>query len=265
MPELPEVETIRVHLEKELVGKVLSKVVTDGSQRFISATSSSNKQVEKVSRRGKYLIVALDDFTEMLIHLGMTGQLLLNPGNVPHVRVTWNINNNILVLRDPRGFGGVTIHAPGIYTNMPTLANLGPEYDWPEFTVEHFFNIVSKSKTSIKAILLDQKVLAGVGNYIADEALWLSFIHPEATLLTETKARDLYNALLYVITASLKCGGVSMRDYVHLDGTFGTFGEHLNVYGKDGEACSRCATILLNKKVAGRSTTFCPTCQICSK
>lgn len=167
----------------------------------------------------------------------------------------------MLWFRDPRRFGRVAVVEPGCYQSLPTLAALGPEPDAPEFSPRRVRDFLLCDGPPIKARLLEQRLVAGVGNYIADEALWHARVHPTRRELSARECLRVHRAVGKVIADSLAAGGVSERDYVHLDGSRGTYGERLSVHGRRGASCLRCRQTLAFARVAGRGTIWCPRCQ----
>ena len=261
MPEVVEVEIVARGLRKEIVNRTITEVESDSNPRFSDSSQIKNRTVTMVARKGKYLICTLSGSKTMIIHLGMTGQLLHNSPVTSNIRAIFTLGKDTLTLRDPRGFGRVRVTGTGEDHGLATLNKLGPEYNDPLFTGEHIYSTIGKSNIGIKALLLNQQILAGVGNYICDEALHRAKINPTKQHLNLGQCVELRESLLHVIHASLVCGGVSIRDYVHIDGTKGHYQNSFNVYGRAGENCSTCAGILNRSVVAGRTTVHCGSCQ----
>jgi formamidopyrimidine-DNA glycosylase len=271
MPELPEVETLRRQLAGRVDGERIVDVVHATHPRFRAAHAGRGCQVTTVDRRGKYLLVGLDSTAasgvadrELVIHLGMTGQLIWSPRSDPprdHVHAGLVFLTGVLWVRDPRRFGRIEVVEPGAYACLPTLAMLGPEPDDAEFTVARVRRFLGPAGVTVKARLLEQRLLAGVGNYVCDEALWWARVNPQARSLDDAACRRLHRALRRVITESLADGGVSVRDYVQLDGAAGKYAAQLRVHGRAGLPCPRCATVLVRASVAGRTTVWCRQCQ----
>ena len=220
--------------------------------------------VVAVDRRGKYLVLPLDDGRHLVIHLGMTGQLRLDPvaGDVdPYDRAWWDLDDGTrLVLRDVRRFGRVAVVGDDP-SALPTLAAIGPEPFDPTFTPEVLWANLRRSSTRVKTNLLSQRPVAGVGNIYADEALWRAQIHPGTRSVSRPAAARLHEALLAVLTAALDNGGTTLRDYRTVDGATGTNQHSLACYGRAGQPCERCGTTLRRSTVDGRGTTHCPACQ----
>ncbi|HPU38200.1 MAG TPA: bifunctional DNA-formamidopyrimidine glycosylase/DNA-(apurinic or apyrimidinic site) lyase [Microthrixaceae bacterium] len=273
MPELPEVETIRRQLEPSLVGASIVESWAFPSAKFDDAPAAVGTTVERVSRRGKYLLIALerDDMfdAELVVHLGMTGRVAVTPPLIdgappthPHLRAWWALDDGrVLTFHDARRFGRIAVVAPGDYGTMPTLAALGPEPTDPEFTAETLRLSINGGRRRVKTALLSQRPVAGVGNIYADEALWRSGIDPRSRRLTRAGAARLRDAIQDVLQEGIDHGGTTLRDYVDADGVAGTNQHHLDCYGRAGAPCNRCGTTMKGVVLDGRSTTWCPNCQ----
>ena len=238
------------------------------------------RRIEAVGRRGKYLILPLSDLVkpegprgradrELIIHLGMTGVITGTPprGKAEgHVRVSLGLDGPApacLYFIDPRRFGRFLVVASGEYEGLPTLAALGPEPLDDSFTPERFHVALTRSMMPVKAYLLSQRPVAGVGNIYADEALWRARVNPAtpAAKVGATKAAALRDAIRDVLTASLAAHGTTLSDYRTVGGEAGSFAEYLDVYGHAGEACRRCGAQLRRVVVGQRGTVYCPRCQ----
>lgn len=261
MPELVEVDIVARGLNKTIKGKHIEKVQCGINPRFKDAKLAKNSDILKVTRRGKYIMLELTGDKKMIIHLGMTGQLLLNSPVDSHIRATFHVGADTLKLRDPRGFGLVKVVGNDQDHGLRTLNSLGPEYYDKNFTEEHIRFVVGGSMCGIKTMLLGQTILAGVGNYICDEALHRALVHPLKRKLTTAECGKLHKSLLDIVAESMALGGVSIRDYVHIDGTKGTYQNVLKVYGRGGLPCLTCATGLTKAIVSGRGTVYCGACQ----
>ncbi len=236
---------------------------------------------------------------ELVIHLGMTGRLSISaaepgasrPGpdgtdglpatsnaatesewvrstvgpvlvDGPHVRARWHLDDGRrLVFDDTRRFGRIALVAPGAYSELPTLAALGPEPFDDAFTPEHLRAQVNRSDRALKTQLLSQRVVAGVGNIYADEALWRAGVHPGSRRLTHDAARRLCDALRQVISEGIDHGGTTLRDYRDARGNRGTNQRYLDCYGRAGEPCARCGDPLTRSVIDARSTVHCSRCQ----
>lgn len=267
MPELPEVETIRRDLEERLRGRTILSATADSSVRYQDAATMTGRRLGELRRKGKYLLLEVDEDNEAVIHLGMTGSLQVLQGTadpVTHERVRWVLDNHTaLVMSDARKFGRVTLTPRGDYRRFATLLELGPEPLEGTFVLGEFAARLQASKAPVKALLLGQKVVAGVGNIYADEALWLAHIHPATPgdLLHTSDISSLRHALRHVLQQSIDNRGTSFRDYRTGEGTQGGNQDHLHAYGRAGLPCERCHNPLVKSVVAGRGTVHCPSCQ----
>ena len=263
MPELPEVETVRRQLAPLVTGRSITEAWGHPSPKFASAPQAAGARVEAVGRRGKYLLLALDDDRELVVHLGMTGVLRLRPGDLdPYVRAWWALDDGrVLELRDVRRFGRIGVVPVGEYASLPTLAVQGPE-PWDEALDDGgLWKRTRRSRARIKTQLLSQRPLAGVGNIYADEALWRAGIHPARRTITRKEADRLLAELRLVLEQGIANGGTTLRDYRSPDGEPGRNQLELGCYGRAGEPCARCGTELRRTVIDARGTTFCPTCQ----
>ncbi len=269
VPELPEVETIRAQLQPRLEGRAITRAGSHPSAKFTPAVEAVGCDVTAVRRRGKYLIVDLDDASEpgceLVIHLGMTGRLAVSPGvdlSHPHLRAWWRLDDDeSLTLHDVRRFGRIHVVPAGRYETIATLHRLGPEPFSDQFTGESLWRALRASRRCIKTQLLSQRPVAGVGNIYADEALWLAGVNPAVRGLSKPRAVLLADTIRTALASGLRHGGTTLRDYAALDGAQGSNQHHLHCYGRAGEPCERCGTELRRKVVDARGTTWCPVCQ----
>ncbi len=263
MPELPEVETIRRQLAPAVIGRIITDAWSHPSAKFVPATEIMGAVIERLDRRGKFLLFGLDDDREMVVHLGMTGQLLpgcATPESDPYLRARWVFDDDtVLGYRDVRRFGRIRVVTAGEYQG--TLASLGPEPFSEEFTADHLQRSVRTSRRHLKTQLLSQRPVAGVGNIYADEACWLAGVHPAARSLTRRQATALHRALVDVLRQGVDNGGTTLRDYVGADGEIGDNQHHLRCYGRAGEPCERCGEPLRSTVLDARTTTWCARCQ----
>ena len=259
MPELPEVETIRHQLAARIIGAQVESTLS-AHLRFDPAPAQGSV-VHSLWRRGKYIIATLDSGLELVLHLGMTGQVYWNTPPRDHVCCEITTSHGVLYFRDPRRFGRVAVVPQGRYESFPTLVLLGPEPLEPSFDPAAAASLLASGTSPVKARLLAQHAFAGAGNYICDEALHRSGIHPAARHLTADQAHGLVCAAVEVMKESLAAGGVSTRDYQHIDGGKGSFAASLLCYGRAGSPCMSCGTTLEKIRVAGRGTTLCLHCQ----
>ena len=273
VPELPEVETIRVQLHPRLSGRTVTDAGSHPSAKFAPAIEAVGCEISAVGRRGKYLIVTLDDGRDdgcesgcdLVIHLGMTGRLSISPDidrAHPHLRAWWSLDGrDVLALHDIRRFGRVHVVDAGRYETIPTLYRLGPEPLSDDFTGDGLWRALSASRRCVKTQLLSQRPVAGVGNIYADEALWMARVNPAVRYVSRPRAGRLAGAIRAALASGLRHGGTTLRDYAALDGSSGRNQHHLRCYGRAGEPCERCGTELRRKVVDARGTTWCPTCQ----
>jgi formamidopyrimidine-DNA glycosylase len=260
MPELPEVETVVRSVAAHLAGRRIlesrftSKFVTPGSRARL-AQRLAGRRIESVKRRGKFIVIALDQGT-LTVHLGMTGKLLTQGEAGEHTHGVFTLDDGMLLYHDPRQFGRIEWSAG----EPPRVARLGPE---PlEISLEDF-RARLKRKTRIKALLLNQTFLAGLGNIYADESLFAAGIHPLAIAarLSTARAEKLYQAIRGVLTHAIRLGGSSISDYVNAQGERGWFQMEHKVYGREGEPCATCGRPIRKILVAQRGTHYCPHCQ----
>jgi formamidopyrimidine-DNA glycosylase len=270
MPELPEVETIRRHLAPHVEGRTLDAVeIRDPrwSRPLAPAELEDalrGRRVERLSRRGKYLVWELEDDVYLLMHLRMTGTLLLDPAEPPrHGRVFFTLGEHTLVFDDPRRFGtGELALGPEALAAFFD-ARLGVEPLAREFTAEHLCALARSSRAPIKAFLLDQKKIAGVGNIYADEALFRARIHPlrPANRLTRDQAAALRDAVVESLMAGLAAKGATIDDFRDPYGASGTFQDQFLVHLREAQPCPNCGTPVRKLRAAGRGTYVCETCQ----
>lgn len=273
MPELPEVETLRRALEGKLSGKTLAgveirhpRLVRQPSAEELAALLPGQR-VEAVRRRGKYLLLELT--THLLaIHLRMEGKIWLDWSEHvqdKHVHAVFTFDDGtVMIYQDVRKFGTMDLVPKDRPERVPGLDRLGPEPLADDFTPEHLAERLQKhARSTIKAALLNQRVVAGLGNIYTDEALFLAKIHPARRVATLRKPqlKVLHGAIVDVLERGLAAGGASVRSYRHSDGEAGSFQHQLYVYGREGEPCRRCGRTIRRMVVAGRGTRFCPGCQ----
>ncbi|WP_297057563.1 bifunctional DNA-formamidopyrimidine glycosylase/DNA-(apurinic or apyrimidinic site) lyase [Thermosulfurimonas sp.] len=266
MPELPEVETIRRDL-LPLVGSRLREVMIK-QPRLVRPDPATfrdrlrGRTLRGISRRGKLLIF---DWGEnlLLVHLGMTGALILagDTAEPSHTRVILELDRGRIYYADPRGFGWLEALPREDLPRHPFYQKLGPEA--LEISLAEFEARLAASRSRIKSLLLDQRVLAGLGNIYTDEALFRAGIHParRAADLSPQERKRLYEAIREVLRRGIELRGSSVRDYVDGQGKSGRFQEEHCVYGRRGLPCPSCGRPLQYQKIAGRGTTFCPFCQ----
>lgn len=269
MPELPEVEVIARGLQRSLKGRTIEEACHVDLTRLSEPASSLlsrilGKRIQRVHRRAKVLLMDLEDGTTLAFHLKMTGRVVHGPLRDPdgHDRLLLGLDNGTLLsFSDMRKFGYVRAFSPQELQEWEFLRKVGPEPLDTDATV--LADRIAGRKARIKALLLDQTVVAGVGNIYADESLFRASIHPEtrANRISRAKAVRLFAELQAVLRQAIAENGSSIRDYVNADGDAGAFQNSFNVYGKKGCMCGTCGHCLEAVRVAGRTSTFCPKCQ----
>ncbi|WP_240374637.1 DNA-formamidopyrimidine glycosylase [Bacillus piscicola] len=273
MPELPEVENVRKTLEKLVLGKELQEVTVtwpkiikrpDDTEAFCLLLSG--QRINSMNRRGKFLIFELDDYA-LVSHLRMEGKYELGGTKAPdkhtHVRFFFS-DGTELRYKDVRKFGTMHLFPKGEEKRSLPLMQLGPEpADNQTFSKEYLERTFKKTTRTIKAVLLDQRVIAGLGNIYVDESLFKAGIHPDAKAadLTSEEAELLRESIIEIINHAVAKGGSSVRSYVNSIGEEGGFQLELNVYGRKGELCNRCGSEIKKTVTAGRGTHYCPLCQ----
>jgi formamidopyrimidine-DNA glycosylase len=265
MPELPEVESVRRQLDPELSGRRIEEVAYDPHpaipRQFVDVDAAVGRTIERVGRRGKFLISPLDHGLELVMHLGMTGAFRFDYDD-PYVRARlWLDDGRVLAFRDVRRFGRVAVVTAGEYGAIPTLDKMGPEPLSDEFDPDAFARDLARTNAPVKPFLLSQRPVAGVGNIYADEALWRARIHPSSRRVGRTRAFALHAAIRDVLSESIDREGTTFRDYQMINGESGRNADFLAAYGQGGRPCSRCGTAMRNVLLGGRTTTYCPHCQ----
>ena len=273
MPELPEVETIRRTLEQLVIGKTISDVTIHWSKIIKQPASPdefrarmTGQTIEKIYRRGKYLLFYLRDDV-LISHLRMEGKYGLFQIGEPlnkHTHVIFHFTDGTeLRYNDVRKFGTMHLVPKGTEISSPPLKDLGPEPFDDRFTVSYLKKAFQKTKRNIKSVLLDQTVIAGLGNIYVDESLFKANIHPLrlAQTLTDEEINRLLTAIVETISAAVEKGGTTIRSYVNSQGEIGMFQLELNVYGQEGKPCKQCGREIEKIKVAGRGTHICTACQ----
>lgn len=273
MPEMPELETIRRSLEPHVKGKTIESVELLLSRQIkwpapeVFVDMATGCRIDSLSRVGKYLLLQLDSGNTLVFHLRMTGQVCYCPPGVEahsHARIVFYLNDGArLVYADTRTLGTLYAIKPGEIKLIKGLAEMGPEPLSEAFTVEYLASVLSGKRTKIKSFLLDQSKIGGLGNIYVDEALFLSGIHPQrlAQSLNESEIGILHQNINRVIADGIADGGTTFRDYRDGNGGKGSHQEHLFAYGRDGQPCRRCGTVMEKIRVGGRGTHFCPSCQ----
>ncbi len=287
MPELPEVETVRRGLSKLIIGKVVARETHDTEKGFPNTQADVTQfllgaSITDVRRRAKVLMIDLSSGYSLLIHLKMTGQLvfvgatrfgaghpndsLVNELPDKSTRLTLTFSDDTkLFFNDQRKFGWVKLLPTVEIPNVPFMQKVGPEPLSDSFTPQDFIQrLARRPKTNIKAALLDQSVIAGVGNIYADESLWGAKIHPTrlVSTLSEAEITLLYHELRDVMNLAVEKGGSSNHTYVNAEGKKGSYMDFARVFRRENLACPRCGATIVKTRVAGRGTHTCPVCQV---
>lgn len=288
MPELPEVETVRRGLSGLIIGKVGTHATSDTPKSFPNPIGDVNNfligaSVTAIRRRAKVLMIDLSTDYSLVIHLKMTGQLVFvdrderfgagHPNDslvdaLPDksTRVTLQFQDGSqLFFNDQRKFGWVKLMPTVEIPDLAFMKKVGPEPLDDTFTPKQFAErFARRARTNIKAAILDQSVVAGVGNIYADESLWGAKIHPKRLVATITSAefQELYTDLRAVMNLSIEKGGSSNRNYVNAEGKRGSYMDFARVFRREGLACPRCGATIEKLRVAGRGTHICPVCQV---
>lgn len=286
MPELPEVETVRIGLQELIVGKQINDV-TVYEQKSLPASPHdvtafvSGATITGITRRAKVLLVQLSTHYTLVIHLKMTGQLVYRgessfgaghpndsligelPDRSTRVAVQFT-NGGTLYFNDQRKFGWIKLFPTPEIPFIDFMQAYGPEPLEAAFTADMLYErLQRRRKTNIKAALLDQTVLAGIGNIYADEALWGAKINPKTLVQDVSRARVnvLWHEIRFVLALSIEKGGSTDRNYVNAEGKRGSYIDFARVFRREGQACPRCGAEIIKMRVAGRGTHVCPTCQ----
>lgn len=296
MPELPEVQTIVNDLKKKIIGREITAFWSDtprilriladrrglnadkrGHSKFsnqpgLLSRQIKNYRIDAIKRKGKNIIFHLSKASHsqklLIIHLKLTGRLLVGreflKNQKNYIRAVFYLDKgSALCFSDVRKFGKIIFGDKKVVENLPDLKDLGPDPLDNSLTVDEFVNLISSEKRKIKQVLLDQKVIAGVGNIYSDEALWLSKINPltPANRIGEKQLRNLFRAVKKVLKKSIRLRGSSMRNYRDTEGKEGGYMKARLVYAREGLPCFRCQTKIKRIKIGTRSSHFCPKCQ----
>ncbi|MBX3617934.1 bifunctional DNA-formamidopyrimidine glycosylase/DNA-(apurinic or apyrimidinic site) lyase [Nitrosomonas sp.] len=275
MPELPEVETTRRGITPSLQGQAIAKVIIRNSKLRWPIPGNlpqllNGLVIQEIRRRAKYLLLDCGTGT-LIIHLGMSGSLRIFPlpaarkVELPHAHDHFDLilqNETVLRLRDPRRFGAVLWHA-GDASLHPLLVNLGPEPLTPGFNAVDLYERTRDRSASIKQTLMNQQIVVGVGNIYANEALFTAGIHPKTASgrISKVRLERLVQAVKQTLQQAIEAGGSSLRDFVNSDGMPGYFQQQYWVYGREGQPCKKCGSIIKQIKQNQRSSYYCPACQ----
>jgi formamidopyrimidine-DNA glycosylase len=273
VPELPEVETVRKTLEVLVVGKTIKevavswpKMIKQPSETVQFTDSLKGQEILAMGRRGKFLIFYLNDVS-LVSHLRMEGKYALHQKDEPvekHTHVVFTFTDGTeLRYRDVRKFGTMHLFKKGEELLHLPLLQLGPEPFEEAFTPDYLHDRFAGTSRIVKAVLLDQTVMVGLGNIYVDEALFRSGIHPDrkASSLTVDEVTSLHQSIIATLREAVDMGGSTIRSYVNSQGQMGMFQQNLYVYSRNGEACRQCGTPIEKKVSAGRGTHYCPHCQ----
>ncbi len=276
MPELPEVETVTRALRPHLLGRRISGVdiLTDKLRKPLAPFKQKSagvldREIIRISRRAKYIVVEFTGMQVMLLHLGMSGSLKIVPSEEPlerHERLVWFLDDGrSLRFNDPRKFGLVEIlpvRAPGFLPG--SLEKLPPEPLGERFSPSYLHRVSRGRRRPVKSLLMDNHFVVGVGNIYASESLFRAGLDPHypAGKLKLSQCRKLVRAIRHVLQEAIAAGGTTISDFSGVDGSEGKFARHLNVYGRAGKTCLTCNRgIILKSVIGGRSTYYCPHCQ----
>jgi formamidopyrimidine-DNA glycosylase len=283
MPELPEVETVRLHLLPAVKGKKITAVKLTLPKQLVTPTPKKfgklliGATINDIHRRGKYILFHLDNNYDLMLHLGMSGRISIVPTKSPiekhtHLRVSLGRGEACFARKaktelrfiDPRQFGKIALMPHGDYRSVPGLASLGIEPFDKKFTLSTLRGLLS-CKRKMKPLLLDQTKIAGIGNIYADESLFAAKIHPEtiSCKLTDLQLRELHQAIPAILKKSIRFQGTTLFDesYTNPRGESGRFIKFLKAYGHEDDPCPRCGTPIKRIVISSRSSFFCPQCQ----
>lgn len=270
MPELPEVETTRRGIEPHLLERrIQALVVRERRLRWPVPQGLEfrlpGQRIRAVERRGKYLLLRLDEGC-LILHLGMSGSLRVLPGDTPaarhdHLDLLLE-DGRCLRLRDPRRFGAL-LWQTGDPFSHPLLADLGPEPLGEEFDGAHLWRIARQRRVAVKNLIMDSHVVVGVGNIYANEALFAARVHPARSCqrISAVRYQRLAACIRQVLSDAIRQGGTTLRDFSRADGSPGYFALSLSVYGREGQSCTRCGGLIRQRRIGQRSSFFCPGCQ----
>ncbi|MFD1038094.1 DNA-formamidopyrimidine glycosylase [Virgibacillus byunsanensis] len=273
MPELPEVETVRKTLKQFVINKKIEQVSVywpniikepDDSEQFKFLIAGQT--IQDITRKGKFLVFQLDDYV-LISHLRMEGKYSVHQSIEPikkHTHVIFTFEGGEeLRYNDVRKFGTMHIYPKGEELIRKPLNQLGPDPFDELFTFDYFFEKLKKTERSIKAVLLDQSIVAGLGNIYVDETLFRANVHPlkQSSKLTKKEVKAIQKQAILTLDEALRQGGTTIRSYVNSQGEMGMFQQELFVYGQENKACKQCGKPIVKMKVGGRGTHVCTTCQ----
>ncbi len=263
MPELPEVEVTRRALRPLVEGRRILAIEHADPERYRGTELAHGRRVETLGRRGKFLLFGLEGGWELIVHLGMTGGFRLAP--TPHTRAVFRLEDGALYYHDPRRLGRIWGVPAGDYRQVPLLLRMGPEPFDPGFSPAYLHARLRATRRPVKAVLLDQEVVAGIGNIYGDEALFRAGVRPtrRGYRVRRREAEGIVEAVRRVLKEAIAAGGSTLKDqsYRRPDGAIGYFQVRLSVYGRAGEPCPVCGTPIRRVRIQGRSAHYCPRCQ----
>ncbi|MBM5782425.1 MAG: bifunctional DNA-formamidopyrimidine glycosylase/DNA-(apurinic or apyrimidinic site) lyase [Pelagibacterales bacterium] len=269
MPELPEVETIRLGLQN-LVNKKVSHIFRSDKKMRIESTENldkiANSTITEISRRARYLIVNFSNDYSLIIHLGMSGRITVNKKfqQLKHDHFACELNDNLwLIFNDPRRFGFVDLVLNKNISKHKMLSKLGFEPLSEEFNAAYLTQVLKNKKMNIKTTMMDNEIVVGVGNIYINESLFDSKISPmrQANSLTKTEIKNLVSSIKKTIAKAIELGGSSINDYVNSEGNLGNFQNSFKVYGQESEKCLLCKNLIRKIRQNGRSSFYCEKCQ----
>ncbi|MGD8254313.1 MAG: bifunctional DNA-formamidopyrimidine glycosylase/DNA-(apurinic or apyrimidinic site) lyase [Syntrophobacterales bacterium] len=273
MPELPEVEVIRRGLTPHLVGRTITRVVISNRRLRLPVPRAKlnlwiqSDRVESVDRRAKYLLVKMNSGAVLVLHLGMTGRLAFFANGTPrtaHDHLRFELDSGLeLRFNDVRRFGSVQVLVPGDVEGTQIFSGLGPEPLGPDLSSNYLLERARSKVRPIKNFLMDARVVVGIGNIYANEILFAAGIKPARGVgnLTKPAWERVIQASRQVLERAIACGGTTISDYVRSSGETGYFQCELHVYGREGEVCQRCGSLIRRQVLAGRASFYCPRCQ----
>ena len=271
MPELPEVEIVVLGLQSNVIDQKIISVITSNKAMRYSVVSNfaeriQNCTIKKVSRRAKYILIFLDNHEILIFHLGMSGRLFLSHELIVNQHnhcILKLLSNQFLIFYDPRRFGYYNIYTAKEFITSRIFNNLGVEPLSKEFTIDYLKKYCQNTKKCIKQVLMDNKIVVGIGNIYANESLFLSKILPfrAANTITDQKICILITSIITTLNKAINFGGSTLRDYRTINGNSGNFQYHFLVYSRENQPCFNCHNKIARKVISGRATYFCIHCQ----